>query len=121
MTEHLLKAGFTNIDDNYHLARIQEFFEDSLVIYLQDTAVGLIKLSKLEKRLHIRQLQILPEYQNQGVGAKVITAVIKKAQLLQLPITLNVLINNPAKHLYQRHGFKIIGKTDLEYLMRYQF
>lgn len=120
MTEHLQKAGFSTTDD-YHLARIYEHFADSLVIVCGEQKVGLVKLSKLANKLHIRQLQILPEYQNKGLGSLVLKAVIQKSQKLNLPVTLNVLIDNPAKQLYQRHGFKIIGKTDIEYQMKYQY
>lgn len=118
MNEHLLRASFP-VDDEYHLARIHEAYNDSLIIYLNERKVGLIKLSKREKSLHIRQLQILPEFQNKGVGSKVLSVVIQKSHDLALPITLNVLLHNPAKALYVKHGFKVIGENTLEYQMEY--
>lgn len=119
MTEHLRDAGFTT-SDSYHLARIKEFYNDSLIILLNDVSIGLVKLSKQNTSLHIRQLQILPRYQNKGIGTLVLKAVIKKGQALDLPITLNVLLANPAKQLYQRHGFNITGQSNIEFNMKYQ-
>ena len=118
MTEYLVNAGF-EINDDYHLARINEAFQDSLLIKLDDENIGLIKLSKKNVRLHIRQLQILPQFQNKGIGGRVIDVVIKKAKQLGLPVTLNVLLNNPAQKLYLAKGFQVIGETDIEYQMQY--
>lgn len=117
MTEHLTNAGFI-LNDNYHLERITESFADSLIIMLKDRQIGLIKLSKQIDKLHIRQLQILPNYQNKGIGGRVMQAVINKAKVLNLPITLNVLLNNPAKKFYLQHGFKVIAENDIEFQMR---
>ncbi len=80
--------------------------------------MGVVSLKGTKKSLHIRQLQILPEYQGQGIGSKVLSVVKKRALHLQLPITLNVLLKNPARGLYLRHGFQIEGKNKLEFQMR---
>lgn len=118
MTEHLLNAGLT-CSDEYHLNRIYEHFSDSFIITLNEQPIGLLKLSKQVNKLHIRQLQVLPTFQNKGIGAQVIQAVIKKAEKLSLPITLNVLLKNPAKTFYLRQGFQVIGETSLEFMMQY--
>lgn len=118
MNEHLSLAGFQT-DENYHLARIHEAYKESLIIHLDDMKIGLIKLSKRPDKLHIRQLQILPEFQNKGVGGKVLSVVIQKSKDLILPITLSVLLKNPAKKLYLKHGFKVVGENNLEYKMQY--
>ena len=118
MNKHLSIAGFQT-DDNYHLDRIHESYKDSLIIYLDDIKIGLIKLSKQPDKLHIRQLQILPEFQNKGIGGKVLSVVLKKSHELLLPITLSVLLKNRAKALYLKHGFKVTGQNKLEYQMQY--
>lgn len=52
----------------------------------------MVKLGLLPDRLHIRQLQILPEFHNGGIGSKVVTLVKQKASERLLPVTLNVLL-----------------------------
>lgn len=121
MFKHLADAKI-KLTKEQHLERIQEFYSDSHIILRNRKPIGLLKLGVVslkgtEKSLHIRQLQILPEYQGQGVGSKVLTVVKKKALQLQLPITLNVLLKNPARGLYLRHGFQIDGKNKLEFQM----
>jgi len=117
MGEHLIAAGL-NLSDQQHLERINEYFGDSFIILMNKQPIGLIKLGVLPDKLHIRQLQISPEYQGKGVGGNVVALVKNKAKALKLPLTLNVLLANPAISLYLRHGFVVIGQNELEYQMR---
>lgn len=119
MNEHLHAAGL-KLNDQQHLQRIDEFFQESFLIKYNDKNIGLIKLGMLPDRLHIRQLQIMPEFHNGGIGSKVVALVKQKALERGLPVTLNVLLENPAKRLYEREGFITEGQTDLEYQMRWQ-
>jgi len=122
MSAHLTQAKI-KLTNEQHLERIKEHFYDSHIILRDRKPIGVLKMGVIAlkgttKSLHIRQLQILPEFQGQGVGSKVLTVVKKRALQLQLPITLNVLLKNPARGLYLRHGFQIEGKNKLEFHMR---
>jgi ribosomal protein S18 acetylase RimI-like enzyme len=122
MSEHLAKAKI-KLTNEQHLERVKEYFYDSNLILRDRKPIGVIKMGVIAvnspiKSLHIRQLQILPEFQGEGIGSKVLTIVKKRALQLQLPITLNVLLENPARGLYLRHGFQIEGKNKLEFKMR---
>jgi len=122
MSKHLSDAKI-KLTNEQHLERIKEHYYDSHIILRDRKPIGLLKLGVVSlkgtsKSLHIRQLQILPEHQGQGIGSKVLAVVKKRALQLQLPITLNVLLKNPARGLYLRHGFQIEGKNKLEFKMR---
>jgi len=119
MNNHLIEAGII-MNDEIHLKRIDEFFNDSYIICQNERSVGLIKFAVKPYNLHIRQFQIIPEYQGRGIGGYVLNVLKKKAKERALPITLNVLLKNPALKLYQRHGFVIEGENELEYQMRYR-
>ena len=116
MDQHLSVAGIA-MSDGQHLDRVNEFFEDSLIILVNKKAVGLLMLAVLQHSLHIRQFQLMPKFQGLGIGKKVLGMVKKKAVKLKRPITLNVLLKNPAQTLYRRLGFKVIGENELEYQM----
>ena len=116
MKPHLKKAGITMTPEQ-HIERVKEFYQDSHIILHNRKAIGIIKLGVLKKSLHIRQFQISPEFQNKGVGTLVITIVKKRALQLELPISLNVLLENPVRGLYLRHGFQIKSKNRYEYQM----
>ena len=122
MSAHLAKAKI-KLTNEQHLERIKEHYYDSHIILRDRKPIGLLKMGIIavngpKKSLHIRQLQILPEFQGEGIGSKVLTVLKKRALQLQLPITLNVLLKNPARGLYLRHGFQIEGKNKLEFQMR---
>ena len=122
MTQHLLAAGI-RMTDEQHLVQIKDHYYESHIVLADRKPIGLVKmgvvaLNNTHKSLHIRQLQIMPKYQGKGVGSKVLTVVKKRALQLCLPITLNVLLKNPARGLYLRHGFQVEKKTRLEYQLR---
>ena len=118
MTEHLHAANIAT-DDDYHLLRIMESFEDSSLILLSNQPIGLLKLGQSQSKIHIRQFQILPKYQNQGLGGIILEQLIESAQKKDKALTLFVLKNNPAKRLYAKHGFQIEEEDDVQYFMRY--
>ncbi|WP_258872213.1 GNAT family N-acetyltransferase [Thalassotalea euphylliae] len=118
MESHLKKAGI-EMSDEQHVARIHEHFNDSFLIKLGHSTVGLIKLGVENGSLHIRQFQILPEYQNKGIGDKVLLVCKRKASEQGRSLTLNVLLDNPAKQLYLRHGFVIEQSDSLQNFMRF--
>mgnify|MGYP000341982932 CR=1 FL=1 len=119
MDGHLKAAGIF-FDDKGHMQRIDEYFSDSYIIAYQGIAMGLLKLGLFADSIHVRQFQLLPKYHGLGIGSRVLELVQHKAQEKHLDITLNVLLNNPAKQLYLRHGFVITGGNELEYSMRWQ-
>jgi ribosomal protein S18 acetylase RimI-like enzyme len=116
MNKHLIKAGIA-MNHSEHLARIEAFFNDAHIILYNRKSIGLLTLGVMSSSLHIRQFQILPEFQGKGIGNVVINIVKKRALQRDLPITLNVLVDNPARALYLRHGFQIKHKNKLEYQM----
>ena len=120
MNAHLKAAGIY-LDDHSHMQRIDEFFSDSNIILYQNKTIGLLKLGLFSDKIHIRQFQLIPQYQGLGIGSRVLGLVKRKAQEKKLDITLNVLLNNPAKELYLRHDFVVIDSNELEFQMRWQW
>lgn len=57
---------------------------------------------------------ILPEFQGQGIGTRVLQDIISDNPNRRL--YLKVYKENPARHLYERVGFKLYGETITHYL-----
>ncbi|MHA1916892.1 MAG: GNAT family N-acetyltransferase [Candidatus Ranarchaeia archaeon] len=72
-----------------------------------------LEMSEQETSEHVSDLGILvrKEYRNEGIGAHLIRTSIKVAKERKYEkICLSSFNNNePAKHLYQKLGFKLIG------------
>ena len=119
MDQHLQMAGIY-LDDRAHFQRIDEFFADSYLILFENDTIGLLKLGVFPDKIHVRQFQVLPQYQGLGIGSRVLGLVKRKAQNKGLNISLNVLLHNPAKRLYLRHDFVVVDSNTLEYQMCWQ-
>ena len=116
MDEHLINSGVTLSDDD-QLLRINYLFEQAKIITLKEKNIGLLKLDEQENKVEIVQIQIDPKFQGKGFGQQIIKTVIKDSLAKDKEIFLSVLKENPAKELYSRIGFKIIGEDDTSFMM----
>ncbi len=117
MVEHLEKARIY-LSDEEHEARIDKCFEGSYIILASHKKVGLLKCIETKAEIEILQLQVLPGYQGKGIGKQILKGVISKAEAENKNLRLNVLKENPARHLYERNGFKIVGEDPFEFYMK---
>ena len=56
--------------------------------------------------LKLIELNVDPARRGQGIGARLLEAVIDRAG--NRPVSLTTRIDNPARHLYERHGFDVV-------------
>jgi ribosomal protein S18 acetylase RimI-like enzyme len=73
----------------------------------------------LEKKAHLRNVQISPSFQNKGLGSWVLDyceqACVKEGFNF---LYLEVFRDNPAKILYERLGFEVYKVTKSHYMMK---
>ena len=117
MTEHFFNSGI-EVNDEYHLKRIEYHFEDAKIILLNENRIGLLKVNENKNGFEIIQIQIDPEFQGKGIGKKIIQSVIDKASSQNLPVALSVLKNNKARQLYMSLGFKTINEDENSFIMK---
>lgn len=84
-------------------------------IEVDGQTVGTISLDPDGDGMEIGEFYILPEHQKRGLGAQVLDGVL--AQAGEKPVRLRVLKWNPAFALYKRHGFAVVGESDIHYFM----
>ncbi|MHA2392358.1 MAG: GNAT family N-acetyltransferase [Promethearchaeota archaeon] len=91
------------------------------IITISGKDIGCISIIEEEDRFFLSIIEILPKYQNQGIGTDLITNLLSKAKVEQKDVYLQVLISNrKAQKLYKRLGFKIEEKTDTHHKMVFQ-
>ena len=90
------------------------------IITLDDNDIGVLEVEEKEEELYLEEIQILPEFQGRGLGTQIIRSLILRANKNEKSLGLRVLKINPAKKLYERLGFSIVGETDTHYMMRIQ-
>jgi ribosomal protein S18 acetylase RimI-like enzyme len=87
-----------------------------LVIDGQDA--GMLEVLPSEKGVQLANIRVAPEYQGRGIGTRLVSAVLRDAHSRGLPVRLRVLKVNPARRLYSRLGFVVVGETEQHYLMQ---
>lgn len=113
----LTKANMGEYYKKYNIDWDDERFNSSwdqlenFDIAKDERRVGVLRLSRKSNALQIRDLQILKEHQNCGLGTHAIQYATRLAKARNLPlIKLNVFQCSPAVALYERLGFQLTNK-----------
>ena len=106
-------------DENLQVRRFEEHFDPTAreIIECNGVAIGCISVERRNDLILLGVIEIAPEYQNQGIGTRLITDLQGEGKRQGVPVQLQVLRVNPARRLYQRLGFEIVGETETHYVM----
>jgi GNAT superfamily N-acetyltransferase len=98
-----------------HRARFSEkpFFK----IVRREQALGTVSLMQRPDHVRFGEFYLFPESQRQGLGTRILRHCIALSDAIGLPVRLEYLKWNPVGSLYRRHGFRVIGETDIHRLM----
>jgi len=107
-------------NDDFQQKIFKEKFEpDKLKIITFDKKdIGIIVIEDRYEDVFLRIIEILPEYQNKGIGKYIVQSLIDKAKNENKVVFLYVLKVNPAQNLYKSLGFEIISEITTHYIMR---
>ncbi len=87
------------------------------IIFFEGRPAGRVMTKKMEKLHRYINLALLPEYQNLGIGARIIEDLIAESAKAGLTARLHVLKTSRARLLYERLGFIVTGEDDFNYIM----
>ena len=75
--------------------------------------VGLLQVVDEGTHLVVGKIELLPEFQRQGIGTVLLTRILGEARSRGIPVRLQVLrTNTPARRLYERLGFVVSGESE---------
>ena len=88
------------------------------VIQVGTERVGRLRVVRTTERHELAGIQIVPDYQGQGIGTSIITTILQEASERAVAVELRVNKDNPdAERLYARLGFRRCGKEGDDYWM----
>lgn len=97
---------------------LNEHLEHKRIILINNEMAGIYAVHTTEDGdLFINEISLLKEYQNKGIGRKILEEQIRVSHEKGIRIILQVFKDNPAKKLYERLGFKVYGETETHYQM----
>jgi GNAT superfamily N-acetyltransferase len=80
--------------------------------------IGWMQSAVEDKTRFLKQIFIDAPFQRRGIGTDIIHRLIGRANRTGQPVTLGVVKINPARHLYDRLGFRITHEDDRKFYMR---
>jgi ribosomal protein S18 acetylase RimI-like enzyme len=118
MSEHLRASGIEPSESERRV-RVLASFDCAEIILLAGASVGLLKVVRGPDNWDLVQIQIVPEQQGRGFGRTILEKLLADAWRAHVTVSLSVLKVNPARHLYERLGFRIVGQNDRAYDMKF--
>jgi ribosomal protein S18 acetylase RimI-like enzyme len=116
----LLALGHWN-EDRVRTRFAQDFKpRRARVIHNAGLDIGWIQVSETAESYHLDQLHIVDGHRNQGIGTRLIQALLNRARRDGKSVSLNVIRGNPAMYLYERLGFQFVGEEEDKLRMRWQ-
>lgn len=91
--------------------RFQEPITDYWWIYLNGTRIGAVRICNFGNLCKLKQIFILPEYQNRGYAQQAIRLVEKKYLDARRWECDTILQEDKLCHLYEKMGYRKTGKT----------
>jgi GNAT superfamily N-acetyltransferase len=107
-------------DDAVQAARFREQVApvryDIIVVDGRD--VGAVAVEWRRDEVLLADIEVAPAWRGRGLGTAIIGEVLAEAERRGLPVILQVLKGNPARRLYERLGFRVVGETPTHDRMR---
>ncbi|GAB3257981.1 GNAT family N-acetyltransferase [Chitinimonas naiadis] len=114
---HNLKASGIEPTAEEREARVRFRFDLAEILLLDGEPVGLWKLDREGQTWRLLQLQLSPSVQGLGIGGQLLGTLVEEVRAAGIGLSLGVLHTNPARRLYERHGFQIVDNTPHSYEM----
>ncbi len=79
------------------------------VICIEGEPSGRLYLDRGPAEYRVIDISLLPACRHRGIGTLILQGIIAEAEAAALPVKLSVVMDNPARHLYERLGFTVTG------------
>jgi ribosomal protein S18 acetylase RimI-like enzyme len=90
------------------------------ILLHNQTACGYLWVEEESDSVAIMEIVILPEYQNKGIGSRMLRQEMMRARARNVPVKLRVLRKSRAVSLYIRFGFREYSRTESHILMKWE-
>ena len=96
-------------DDDAERAKADREFDEFPVriVEIAGERVGYIAVVDEPDHVFLDEVVLAPHAQNRGLGTALARQVLGDAAARGVPVRLSVLVNNPARRLYERLGFRV--------------
>ena len=109
--------GWDQVREEENFAR---FFrvDEARIITAEGRNVGWIQEQVDDTGINVGSLYVMQKMQRRGIGSQVLWTLLAHAADQSKAITLAVVKINPARHFYEKHGFRITREDKYKFYMR---
>jgi ribosomal protein S18 acetylase RimI-like enzyme len=93
---------------------------DFLIIERDGVPIGRIYIDRLPDEIHLIDIALLPEFRRAGLGTKLLQDILEEGRTTNRKVTIYVEHFNPARHLYDRLGFRHVDTNGVYHLMEWR-
>jgi ribosomal protein S18 acetylase RimI-like enzyme len=107
-------------DEQLQEERFRQHFAPSRLrlVIIDGQPIGVLEVEERPSDLFLANLRIVPRFQGQGWGTRILRDLLRQAQETSVPLTLQVLkVNQGARRLYERLGLRVVQETPTHYRM----
>lgn len=106
-------------DEAFQVTLFRDAWEPTAnqVVLLGGEPIGCLRVEEHDDHVFVDYIALMPAHQRHGIGAALLRQVQASAATRGLPVRLNVLKVNPARALYERLGFAVVGEDDVRWSM----
>jgi ribosomal protein S18 acetylase RimI-like enzyme len=79
--------------------------------------IGWMQVAEEGRAFFLKQFFIAPRFQRRGIGTMLLQGLIARASHAGKAVTLGVVKGNPARSLYERHGFRVTSEDQYKVYM----
>ena len=90
------------------------------IIELHHCPIGRLWVAADARSLTLLDISVIPALQGRGIGTDCLRRVLRQARETRLDVELQVVVDNPARRLYERLGFRAIGEAGVRQAMRWR-
>ena len=87
------------------------------MIVAEGHVVGWMHVHDNADGIDLHQIYLAPKQQRRGIGTDILRKLQAHAAAQRRPLRLNVLVNTPARRLYERLGFRIERSDMMKHYM----
>ena len=88
------------------------------IISVDAQDVGWIQEQVGSTTINLGSFYIAPAMQRRGIGTQVLQILLAQARIESKAVTLSVVRINPARHFYEKHGFRVIHADEYKFYMK---
>jgi len=99
----------------------ESFYPDAefLVIELEGERIGRLYVDRGPQTIEVIDIALMPEHRRCGIGTMLLAEILAEGQSSGKSVTIYVEHFNPARHLYDRLGFRHVDTNGVYHLMEW--